>query len=197
MRLKAGVLVPGLPPTQQSIRTSAFPSAEGKRLGKCVTVTCTLTVLTHCCRPGFPHPGCSLTKEHLSLSSPIGEPGTLVGPVSCWDGGAARGVHGRDLKAQVLLCGRESVPWAPLSGDWGGGCLRGRPVPSLESSPPSIHQACRDLRTAQVTWDRLRRREDPQGSRKAEVLKGKGPRGVGRQQEAAPCPGPLFAVSFL
>lgn len=33
--------------------------------------------------PGFPHPGCSLTKEHLSLSSPVGEPGTLVGPVPC------------------------------------------------------------------------------------------------------------------
>lgn len=57
----------------------------------------------------------------------------------------------------------------PPSGDQGGGCLRGRPMPGLESSPPSVHQAPRDMGTAQATWDRLRGwgREAPG---KAEVL---------------------------
>lgn len=40
LSVKAGVLVPGPSPTQQGIRTSGFPSGEGKSHGKCVTVTC-------------------------------------------------------------------------------------------------------------------------------------------------------------
>lgn len=62
-------------------------------------------------RPLCPNPGCSLITEHLSPPSPIGEPGTLVGPVCLVGGGGA--VQGRDLKAQVLLRGRESALCAP------------------------------------------------------------------------------------
>lgn len=41
MCVKAGVLVPGPPPTQQSIQTTGFPSEKGKRDGKSVAVTWT------------------------------------------------------------------------------------------------------------------------------------------------------------
>lgn len=112
-------------------------------------------------RPLCPNPGCSLITEHLSPPSAIGEPGTSVGPV-CLVGGGCCARTGSESTGPAPWEGISSV--RPLSGDWGG-CLRGRPVSALETSPPSVHQARRDVETAQETWDRLRRRGVPTGSR--------------------------------